>query len=747
MKQSQGTFLLVANTKIFSLLFFLGLISTMQAQVAPPYPSRFDNIQIRADHPRIWIDAKKTTWLKEKFKGKSSDEVQQLAGPSIIGLALTYVITGDEKWGRKAIEKALAPQVDPGSKYKDLNSIEGRSKSRDIQRHNADQAICYDWCYPLLSAAEKANFIAQLVPTMKKSLAYKRVWRSFHNGMYANAWPITAAAIALYGDEPYAKEVIDFLKPELEDAMRTADIVFPDGEWPEGMDYNRHSTYHTIRILLAIKSATGFDALKNSPHIKNTAKNIIYASKPDGMAIADDDNDWPYLGDWEHVALLMLNSEFRDAHTQNFINNCPVERFQLEPEKQYANVLWYDSSIKEKPLTDLPKSRIFRGKGLVIARSGWSWDMPNKKSNDTWLSFHCGDYQGDHVHHDINNFSIYHKGELAIDAGRYDDDWGTVIGDPKKIDKSQFFNYYKRTIAHNTILVYDPNEKMSAGIINDGGQLDQLRPDEPGKELGKRNVPEDYDQGNFPSEEGMGKCDWKTNPGRWETGDITSYKATNDFMYVKGDATKAYSANKMKSYIRQLVYVQPDVIVVMDRVVSTNPDFKKTWLLHSMSDPKIAKDNSSLEIIDQDGRLVCVPVLPHKLVVSKVGGEGKEMLVGDKNFPSGMNSAFDPTEYHYGEMGGAWRIEESPEVAAAEDYFLNVIQVSDKDSKEIPVVKILSETASDIAIQVTVGQKSSILKFTKGENPSAAIKIINNKKTVVDEKMPDSIELEKGREK
>lgn len=730
-----------------TLILIIGLFSKIQAQESAPSPTRFDNLEIRSEHPRIWIDFKKTTWLKEKYKGKSADEVQKEAGPSIIGLALTYHITGSEKWGQAAIEKALAPQVDPGSIFKDLNSKEGRSKARSIQEKLADLSITYDWCYPLLSDTQKAAFKAQMLPLMKKSIGYKRVWRSFHNGMYHNAWPLTAAALALFGDDSYASESMEFLKPELEDMMRTFDKVFPDGEWPEGMDYNRHSTYHAIRLLLAIKTATGFDALIESPHLKNTAKYIIYSAKPNGLALPDDDNDWPYLGDWEHVALLMLNEEYKDGYTQDFINNCPVERFQLEPEKQYANVLWYDKSIQEKSISELPLARIFRGKGLVIARSDWAWDTQKNRAGTTWLSFHCGDYLGDHVHADINNFNIYYKGDQAIDAGRYDDDWNAVIGDPDKIVKSQFFNYYKRTIAHNTLLVYNPNEKMNAQILNDGGQKDLLRVDTEDGKLGPRNVPEDYDQGNFPSEEGTGKCDWATNPGRWETGDITSYKATNEYMYVRGDGSKAYSSAKLKSYIRQMVFIQPNIIVVMDRVVSTRPDFQKTWLLHSSNEPIINK-NKSIEISNDNGRLVCIPILPHKVKISKVGGTGKECLVGDTSFPFGLRSAFDPTELHYGEDAGSWRIEQNPEIGANKDYFLNVMMTSDKNSKEIPTVKILSDDPNQITIKVSVkGQNSSILKFTKGEKPTATIKIKSKKKAIVDEIMPDSIELESNRDK
>jgi hypothetical protein len=722
-------------------IFFL---QCRQVEKNTSKPTRFDSLQIKSEHPRIWIDSEKMEFLKAKCEGKSIEEIQEMAGTSIAGIALTYLITGDEKTGREAIEKALSKYVDPGSNFSDLNTFDGENKRVHIQSSLVEKALCYDWCYPLLTQNEKTEFRNLMVPDMKKRMDFKRVWRSFHNGMYDSAWPLTAATLALDGEEPFTKDAWAYLIPEIEDALKTFDVVFPDGEWGEGMDYNRHSTYPAIRILLAIKSATGADFLTPSSHIKNTGTYIIYGSKPNGLNLPSDDNDWPYTGAWERSALLMLNEVFRDGYNQYFINHCPAERFQFENPDKYNDLLWFDETIQEKSLSELPLSRIFRGKGLVMARSNWNFDLPDKLANSTWLSFRCGDFYGDHVHFDNNSFTISYNGELALDAGRYDCDWGvedwTISKDSSKIGKSQFFNYYRRTIAHNTILVMDPNEKMPLNLLNDGGQIDMLRLN------GVRNVPEDYEQGNYPSEEGIGKCDWATNPGRWETGEITSYKATNDYMYVCGDATKSYSQAKMNSFVRQLVYLQPNIIVVMDRVVSTNPDFKKTWLLHSVNEPIIGKKENSFEITEGNGRLVCVPVLPHQLNVSKIGGPGNEFLVGNTQFQCGLKSVIYPQELHYGEIPGAWCVEINPAVATNEDYFLNVILVSDKQSIETPVVQILAETGTEITIQVnTKDEKSAVLKFTKGEKPTAHIRMMNGEKVLVDNEMPDGVELEEGR--
>jgi heparin/heparan-sulfate lyase len=696
----------------------------------------FDNMVIQADHPRIWIDSAKICWLKDKCQGKNEEEIQQLAGPSIPGLALTYIITGKELYGRQAIDRALGKPSDPGSIYSDLATPDGENKRNAFLPSLADQAICYDWCYPLLSRKEKEMLRELMIPQISDRIAFRRNWRSFHNAMYSAAWPVTAAMLAIYGDTPYAAEVFDFLKPELEDALKTFDYLFYDGEWPEGTDYNRHASFPAMRIFLALKTATGRDILANSLHFRNTGLFILYPTKPNGLILPNDDNDWPYLGSWERTALLMLNEEYRNGYYQYFLNNCPFERFRLEPSEQYADLLWYDSSIPEKNLTDLPLSRLFRGKGLVIARSGWNWDMADMRADDTWLTFHCGDYFGDHAHYDINSFSIYHKGDMAIDAGRYDPDWD-AWDKPELMRQSQFFNYYQRTIAHNTILVKDPEEQFYPGLVNDGGQL-RLMQSETG-----RNVPEDYGQGNFPSDDGIATCDWTTNPGRWETGNITAYMANANFMYVRGDGTKAYSSLKMKSFARQLFFFYPDLVIVMDHVVSSRPEYKKTWLLHSINEPSIS--SNIFELTYDDGRLIDIPVLPEQVYIEKTGGPGNEFLTDGIPFRCGMESVVNPSELHYGEIPGAWRIELSPKIAATEDYFLNVLMVSDKNSRQVPEVKILSENDSSISIEVCAGSDRIVtIAFNKGDEATAHIIMTEGERIIEDQSMPDGITLING---
>ncbi len=710
---------------MWSRLFFLTVIlicvvpAFAWSQDGPGEGTRFAGARIRAEHPRIYLNESRVEWLQAKTAGKSIEEVKALAGTSTEGLALVYAITGDEASGREAITRALK-----------------LSGNRGV----ATMAIVYDWCYTLLSDAEKKAMRDAAIPVCKTQISTGRSWRSFHNSLYSTAVPVSFAAIALSGDDPWANEALDFLYPQWEDVLRTFDNVFPDGAWGEGFDYNRHVSYEALRFFAALKTATGRDFMAESPHLKNTGYYILYCSKPDGLVFPEKDCDFPFIGEWEREALLISAYEYRNGYYQHYLAHCPAEEFQPAGRNKWRDLLWGDVSIAEKAPSLLPASRLFRGDGLVVARSGWGWDGATERVNDTWMAFHCGDYYGDHAHFDNNSFEIYHKGPLAIDSGRYDDDWG-MEQDSEEIRKSQFFNYYQRTIAHNTVLVYDPDETFEMGVVNDGGQLALLRVN------GVRNVPEDYDQGDFPSEGGNGLCDWATNPGRWDTGDILAYEATGDFTYVCADATKSYSPAKMSSFVRQMVFLQPDVFVVFDRVVSKKAEFKKTWLLHTVDEPVIAEDGSRLETTSGEGRLVCVPLLPEKRTLTRIGGPGNEFLVGGIQYACGLQASSGRfAELHYGETPGAWRVEESPAQPSTEDFFLNVMSVSDAGSDAAVNAAIVGQDASGVTVQVTTGNGlTALIAFSKSGVPGGTLRIERSGRVVRDGALPDGVMLEDGR--
>ena len=125
----------------------------------------------------------------------------------------------------------------------------------------------------------------------------------------------------------------------------------------------------------------------------------------------------------------------------------------------------------------------------------------------------------------------------------------------------------------------------------------------------------------------------------------------------------------------------PGALIVLDKVVSTNANFKKTWLLHSQNEPMITDSTINFESTEygRNGRLQNSVLLPEysNLQIEKIGGVGKEYWVDGKNWGSVTQ-----------EDAGQWRIEVSPKDTALSNNFLNVIQATDaQPSKQVFIVK------------------------------------------------------------
>jgi heparin/heparan-sulfate lyase len=309
-----------------------------------------------------------------------------------------------------------------------------------------------------------------------------------------------------------------------------------------------------------------------------------------------------------------------------------------------------------------------------------------------------------HVHLDVGNFDIYYKGHLALDAGIYqgkdpDNGWG----------KLNYVNYYARTVAHNSLLILDPNEPTPyegsnvKAISRDGGQFSF-------KNRAWDSIQEMLAGG--------------------KSAQILAHEISTgiapDYTYLMGDMTRTYNvpANvtsyppKADTVRRSFVFLNlknskvPGALIVLDKVVSTKVGFKKTWLLHSQNEPVIRKNEIEIANTNngRNGKLVNSILIPeaNNRVIEKVGGDGKEYWVDGKNWGTVTQ-----------EDAGRWRIELSPRKPALSDNFLNVIQVMDAhpSQKPFPVEKSWATKGNYVAVSINnriVAQQLS-LNRTKNE--------------------------------
>ena len=439
--------------------------------------------------------------------------------------------------------------------------------------------------------------------------------------------------------------------------------------WYPGHAFHQGSSYAETRFVSDMYPLWIFDRMGAGgifhPAQQFVPYSWIYMRRPDGQLMRS--------GDGQSKAPKLRSLLDAGYYGDGYVLADYLRDPGIDPMSKIYELLWADPDLKPRPVADLPLSRYFGGPyGWMVARTGWDAESVIAEMKVNIYAF------GNHQHNDAGAFQVYYKGPLAIDSGLYEGTTG-AYGSP------HHQNYYKRTIAHNSLLVYDPAEKFTRGrtveFRNDGGQRF------PNSWIEPRSL------------------EVLTNPANgYKTGTVLGRDFGPDpqkpaYTYLKGDLTEAYSA-KVKSVQRSFVFLNlggpvPAALVVFDRVVAADPSFRKYWLLHSMEEPAVSGNTVTLTLAQRgwSGKLVNTSLLPAAPEIAKVGSPGKEFWVFGENFPNGVRGN-RPEEYEV----GAWRAEVSPAQPAAADWFLNVAQVMGNGASPLALERLEDGDAAGVRI-------------------------------------------------
>ncbi len=633
-----------------------------------------------AEHPRLYLRSRDIEYLRRRtehpgLRGVWS-ELQSLASRNeqirCEVESLRYLLTRDAQVGRRALQCAI--ELMEKSKF----DLPVQDITRPIGRLMVTGAIAYDWCYPELTPELKKRYLDQLLRLAKDlECGYPPVKRGFVTG-HGSEWMIMrdmlSAGIALYDEFP--------------EMYRLAANRFFGGHlparnwWYQGHAFHQGSSYAETRFVSEMYPLWIFERLGAgnvyNPEQRFVPYSWIYIRRPDGQLLRGGDGQ----SRPPKLRSLLCASYYGDGYVLADYLRAPG----IDAMNKIFEFLWSDPDLKPERIEDLPLARYMGFPyGWLVARTGWGPDSVIAEMKVNIYNF------VNHQHLDAGAFQIYYKGPLAIDSGLYQGSDGGY-GSPHHM------NYHKRTISHNTLLIYDPDEKfVTSGkreLHNDGGQ----RLPNNWREAG---LLEDLLKGDYKTGEVLG---WAFGPS----------EKTPDFAYLKGDITEAYSA-KVRLVRRSFAFLNlresriPAALIVFDRVISSKPEFKKFWLLHTMEEPVIDGERSIVTTTQRgwSGRLINTTLLPalENAEITKVGGPGKEFWVFGTNFPNSITRG-KPEDYELGE----WRIEVSPKAPAQEDLFLNVMQITDRQTDAGHAVSLLDGegvTGAQLASTAVVFQRSS----------------------------------------
>lgn len=467
----------------------------------------------------------------------------------------------------------------------------------------------------------------------------------------------TLAALASHGLEPVAQEMLTQVwevrfKGHMQPCLEN---LGAGGGWFEGDTPGARAGLDLTVFALAMKTAAGQDNPSKLAWFTDRLAYLMFHLLP-GLTKAPAGNyrqvspggdqimtplQAAELTRMQMMALLALRPEDSAAYAARAILLDTRTPTLLAGYRQVYDFLWVDPAAPTTALATAPLSHLAQATGQAVLRSDWS-------SRSTWLGFNCGPHFAMRQHLAAAGFMIFRQGFLLPQGGGYD---GST--------SSHALNYGIRSVAHNTLRVFDPQEyswyDMRAGkqpkgtYSNDGGQRAWALFNDKGKPA--KTAPWTASGYN------RGKAPWSKLGDIYQVAAIETMEDKPRYGYVRGRATQAYqgSTHKMARFVRHLFLLRangPDdaesveAVVVADDVELARKGLSVHFVMHFPEQPTPAAELKSLgpgrwrgpatSLVAKagDSRLEVVPVWPPDAHLDLLGGAGEAASwVGSRNYP------------------------------------------------------------------------------------------------------------------
>jgi len=306
------------------------------------------------------------------------------------------------------------------------------------------------------------------------------------------------------------------------------------GFWAEGWNYGQQAARNLILSGLAYETAGLGPATAERQWAPQVINSLISEQPSQGLIY--DGGDW-YTYPTPFVGkdlLYLLAAASTDASARSNANYI-IQNYPGGQTQDMQDLLYRDPSAPVSFWSSAPLQYFAQGTGLITARADWNY-------TSTWLAFQLGN-QLDTDHQQ------YCQGQLEIQRGAD----GLLIN-ANEVGENQL-----------------PSTESSFGnllAIDDNGVGTQ----------------------NYRFNQGF----WFGTPGCR----ITTFEATNGYVYAAGDYAAAYSLNTTPGkgtatqLTRQIAYLRPDYIAVHDRATTKAANDPKQLRWHFLSNPTLSTSNS-----------------------------------------------------------------------------------------------------------------------------------------------------------
>lgn len=604
------------------------------------------------------------------FAGVCPDGVSNYDGRHhaiIEAKALAYLLTGDELYAYEAIFAAKNYMLSIVIRH-DLASDIFRGWGRIM----TVVGEVYDWCYPVMTERDRRQFIAGVEWKLcrnctcgkgdKMTIGFPPLLQNAvagHGTNVALQRDYLGFAIAVYDEYPDWWELIG--GRFFAEYVPANNVFYPAGMNPQGTNnYVWGKYYAQLHSAWLVKTATG--VMPYDKGIEDVVYGLMGMKMPNGRYFSLGDGGITREGAKGRVthlavAAALFPSPLLKRHARIYTDDYTFYDWDVKGSMMTPSlygIFLANGYAGEEAKSDFDGLDLVHyycsPMGQMSVRNSWSQDGAAVLMRISELS------GGNHDHEDAGTFQIYYKGCFTAESGAY----GSGAG----YGTSHHRYWHQATISHNGLLIYNNTLSDTLDGWYSGGQ---------NRHGGVSTV-----------------ADW-LGTDKQKTGRVISHSFAKDgsgeieYAYLAGDITQAYSKETVEKVERRMLAIYggsvPLVFAVYDDVVSKEPEFTKSFIMHTLSEPDISENRATYTY--GEGKMV-LTTLSSGAVMKKYGGRGKSFWINDSK--GALNKAEDGkgTAARKGDLdhiadGAAWGRIQIDHTGNRQDLLLNVISVTDKD--------------------------------------------------------------------
>ncbi len=366
-------------------------------------------IEIPATHPRLWWTPERLKRARKWYKKAGwRPKGRPYYGDDYLDHAFVYMMTGDKKAGRKAVDWALGIE------------LQTRHPGNDARWYGEAAILIYDWCHDLMTDAERAGMIKNWNVWLAEFNEHS--WGGLHMPRNNYYWGFLRNSllwgIATEGENPQAAS---FREHALVTRWKESFVPYAakdgiGGVPTEGAQYGQYPLWYSVVGFMSA-ACLGRTLYNESRFFRDAVYWAIY-NTPNGPTVRPDSKGkamydlFPYADDefWHEYASAQRTEigDFMTAAAMTWRDH-PVGKYarawleRVDP-KRRAFVRASDPGAKVTvALKDLPLDYYAPGAGYLWVRTGWD-------ESDTIAMFHGSSKREAHEHYDASQFQLWRGG-------------------------------------------------------------------------------------------------------------------------------------------------------------------------------------------------------------------------------------------------------------------------------------------------------------------------------------------------